>query len=61
MNEPKTVTYKIEGDHVKFPIDISKKGLKRFTIYMDELEMDGTGTRIKDGIPTIYMIFKFIK
>jgi hypothetical protein len=58
--EPKP-TYTIVGDSVQYPLDVSAKGVKHFTIDMDEVEMDGTGTKVKNGRPTIYMTFKITK
>lgn len=66
--QAKTVNYKIVGEtgtdtnvFVQIPIEVSKKGMRTFTLDLDEYQLEETGTKQKDGKAVQYMKFKFIK
>lgn len=68
MSDETKVTYKIvtlsgtePGSVIQLPVEINKKGLKRFTIDLDEMELDGSGSKDKDGKLVQYMTFKIVK
>lgn len=46
------------GTFVQLPLTISPKGLRTFTIDMDELDIHETGTKNKNGQIVHYMTFK---
>lgn len=54
-----------DTNKLAIPIEVSNKGLKTFTLDLDEYEVIETGTKEKeiDGKkrPVAYMIFKVIK
>lgn len=40
-----------------FPIDKNAKGKRTFTLWLDDYEMQETGTKDKNGKSTWYMVF----
>lgn len=45
---------------ILFPVEVSPKGLKTFTIDLDEVELIETGTKDKNKMPVAYQKYKVI-
>ena len=46
------------GTFIQFPLNVTPKGLKTFTIDLDEVDIEVTGTKNKNGQRVNYMTFK---
>jgi hypothetical protein len=55
-----TVSTQSDKQFIMIPIEVSAKGLKTYTLDLDEHEIIETGTKVKNGIPVSYMKFKLI-
>ncbi len=68
MGEPKLVKWSIvgmTGDEqpicIQIPVDVTPKGVKTFTIDLDECELQISGSKTKNGKLVQFMTFKLPK
>ena len=54
-DKPKyTVTTQGDTQYILIPVEITPKGVKSITFYLDEFELSETGTKQKGKLPVAY-------
>lgn len=57
-------TFEVKNDKITITLEVTPKGIKTFTLYLDDFELVETGSKIKDGKenkPVLYHKYRVAK